>query len=546
MAEFTLLLRLRFRLFCRQWQISKVAAIAVLLVLVGLGVTVWLVTSTLVSLHAGLSASASERLTRLTAVLLSALFVIGPLVGMRSQEYLDVTKLFVYPVRPTTVFTTTVLGGLFGISTVFVVPLLLLPPVAAQPQRVLGLLGLTFVYVVMLHAVVQCVTLAFLGALTSRRFRDFTAILAPAIGLTCYTAMQGLVLSTRHGTAPTALLRLLETDALAFLDDVAVVLPPVWFADACTGSLGLEVALMSLLALTLGLVVLGAFLTTRAFHGVTDLGDGSEAEAQPRTARPGVIVRRLPHALAALYEKERLVRTRDPWMRMLIVQQIGFVALITIFEAWIGRRDFAAPTIPIWLLLYFEAGFLQNMLGLEGAAFRSSAALPVAGSTLLLGKNLVWFRAFGLGNLVMVPSLALLGAWLGRRSFDVEAIVVLTVTSCIVLPAMLGTANVISVLLPLRVPQRSRRALGQDQSQGGGCTTPIVRIFASLAALAPAAGVAILVTRPWTRRPSIDVEWLAFFVPIALALALGTWFGLTRLAGHLLDARRERLCEYLR
>ncbi|MCA8968895.1 MAG: hypothetical protein KDC95_03900 [Planctomycetes bacterium] len=543
MAQFALLLSLRLRLWRRQWQIGKVAAVAVALVLLGLGLTVYLVTSTLVALHAGLPEDSSARFLRLTSLVVSALFVIGPLVGLRAQEYLDVTKLFAFPVRPITVFTTTVLGGFLGLSTVFVVPLFVAPPIARDPSRVLRVVILTLVYMAMLHAIVQCVTLGFLNVLRSRRFRDLSAVLAPAFGLAAYTAMQALVISGRHGSAADVLGDLLASERLAILDRLRFALPPCLYADACTGATEFGHAMAVLAGSTLLLVFLGSSLTASAFHGRVAL---TREELQARTTKPVLMERWLRPDVGALFVKERYVQKRDPWLRMLLIQQLGFVALITIGEAWMGRSSLTAPSIPIWLLLYFEAGFLQNILGMEGAAFRSTALLPVSGATVLLGKNLLWLRSFALGNLVMVPSLCILGAWLGSRRIDAALIVMLTAASVLALPAILGTANLVSVLLPLRVPQRSRRALGQDQSHGGGCTTPILRIGSALLALTPAAGCAIALLRPWMRRPTVDVAWFAVWLPLALIVSLGTWWIGTKLAGTALDARRERLADYLR
>lgn len=542
MAELALLLRLRVRLWTRQWRVGR-SMLAILafagLVLVAIATAL---TYTLSNLHLQVDATQSLRLGQLSVLALSALLIAGPLIGFRAQEFLDVTKLFALPVHPLAVFVSTVLGGFLGIMTLFVLPLLVVPPAWRNPGHVLEIVVLTLAFLTMLYATVQCVTLVFLNVLRSRRFRDFAALLAPAIGLSIYAGFQALVLSSTGGGVHPVLYEFLLSADLEVLDRLTPFLPPLWYADAVYGQRAPWPVTALLLAVVVMLSWLGGRLTLQAFHGQVAL---AREESRTKEERLGVFDRRLSPALGAMHRKERLLQKRDPWMRMLLIQQLGFIALITVGEGFLGRRSAMSQSFPIWLLLYFEAGFLQNQLGLEGSSFRTTMMLPVRGSRILLAKNLVWLRTFVGGNVLMVPSLTILGAWLGKRQVDVPELIVHVTLSVTVLPAIFGTANLVSVFMPLRVPQRSRRALGQDQSQGGGCTTMFLRILFAVIALMPAALCALLLLRPWRRGNTLDTEWAVLWLPLAILASVACWYYGTVAAGAALDARRPKLADYL-
>ena len=107
----------------------------------------------------------------------------------------------------------------------------------------------------------------------------------------------------------------------------------------------------------------------------------------------------------------------------------------------------------------------------------------------------------------------------------------------------IGIGSVVSVIAPMRVAVRDRRALRQQSSGKDGCLRSILSFagLLSIALLAAPIGLcfhlpAIARIAGWTQVPG----WLLLVtVPLAafgaaLAIALGTWFG-----GGLLESRDE-------
>lgn len=543
MAELALLLRLRVLLWWRQWRVSGVLAFALAFGLLVLVAVTTLTTIALVAMHRELADPTSLRLGQIEALAFSVFLLVGPLIGFRAQEFMDVTKLFTLPVRPLWVFLSTSLGSFLGILTMIALPVLVIPAAMRRPDRTIPIVVTTLAYFAVLYATLQCVTLCFLGILRSRRFRDLAAILAPALGLLIYAALQGIAFANLQNGVHPSVVEILESDGLANIDAFRAWLPPLWFAEVVYGEADATPCLGALALLFCALCAFGTHATIRAFHGAVAR---TRDETSARRGRRHLIERFLAPELAAVYEKERSVQRRDPWTRILLIQQLGFITLFTLGEGYFGRRAGIVEGFPIWLLLYFEAGFLQNQLGIEGSSFRYTAMLPLRGYRLLIGKNLVWLRSFGLANALMVPTLSFLSAWISKRPLDSGMLVAHLAVSLVALPAIFGPANLISVWMPLRVPQRSRRALGQDMSQGGGCTTILTRTVSALIALVPAVLCALWLLQIWKREPVIDATWLMRDLPLATLLSFVAYWICTRSAGAALDARRHRLAELLR
>lgn len=547
MAELALLLKLRVRLWWRRFRVGGALALALSIGGILLVAIATITTLGLIQLHDSLDAGASRRLGQIETLTFSTFLIVGPLVGFRAQEFMDVTKLFTLPVRPSSVFLSTTLGSFLGVLNLVALPILIVPPAMRSPGRTTTIVLATLIYLALLYALLQCVTLAFLSVLRSRRFRDLTAILAPAIGLAVYAALQAMVFVPLDARAHAAFLEFLDSEQLAVIDVLTPYLPPLWYADVAYGEASLALPAMLMAALFAGLVIAGTKLTLRAFHG--EVAPTRAEEDVSRAPASRHLARVLSAPLATQYEKERQIQRRDPWTRMLLIQQLGFVALVTVGEALFGSRVTLSEGFPIWLLLYFEAGFLQNQLGLEGSSFAQTAMSPLDGRRILLGKNLAWLRSFGVANLLMIPSLFALAAWLGDEAIDTDSMIAHTTVGLVTLPAIFGSSNLVSVYLPLRVPQRSRRALGQDQSQGGGCATMIVRTISALVALAPAIACALLVLRIGRDAPPGAggfAAWLGFDVALATLASLATYALCTAHAGRALDARRRDLAQYLR
>ena len=352
MAQLALLLKLRLLLWARQWRLSCALQILVLFGALILLFVVAHATAALVQMHGQLGDEESRRLGQLFSLAITLVLTVAPLTGFRAQEYMDVTQLFTLPLRPVTIFASTVLGGFFGAITMAALPLLILPAAMRRPDRTLAIVATTLAFLAVLHACLQCVTLGFLNVLRSRRFRDIAAVLAPGIGLLIYGSLQGLVfVQLEPGMLP-SLVEILSADALKALDRARPFLPPLWYAEAAYGDAPAWPTILAFAAIASALTWLGTRATVHAYYGVVAHAPTQKVASK---ARGRWIEAMLGTDVAALYAKERSVYRRDPWTRVLLMQQLAFLALIALGENWLMQNSSFPRGFPIALLLFLEA-----------------------------------------------------------------------------------------------------------------------------------------------------------------------------------------------
>lgn len=546
MAHLWLLLKLRLRLSYRRYSgrpvtlgILCVSLVIFMTLAVGLGVI-------LAYQHQDASRLASDRLFDLTALVVSVFVVIGPLLGFRGNEFMDVSKLFHYPIRPVWVFVSTVLGNFFSGATLFYLPILLVPALGLPrpPAAILRVVLLTLFYLFVLYEAVQCLTLVFLNVLRSRRWRDFIAVLAPIIGMGSYLGVRYLLIGDAGGSPTSISERFLEE--LDF-EPYARFLPPLWYARMIYDGAAWD-GVVALLVISIVFCTLGVRLTVRAFHGDIAI----QAPAERIRHRRGLLRRLftlvLPAPAAAVYIKEALVLRREPWFRMLFLQQLGLVVLICLGRGLWDENNKAEDAL-VWaasFLVFIESGFLLNVLGLEGRAIQQTAALPATCFQILLGKNLAYLQLLGATNLLLVPALAFLSSQLASQPFPFETTVLLVTVTLVVLPVVIGAGNLLSVVLPHPIGRRDRRALGQEQAGGEGCMAIFTRAFFSTLAMLPAAAVGLLMAAPvlfLERR--LDWLYFAVFVPAGLLVSAGFYLVLTRPAAGYMQRHLQAILSKL-
>ena len=540
MAQFFLLLRVRLKLTLRRQFGQRGMAIFMLLGMAVIGSIATYIGIILAREHELLSAENSQKLLDLTCLVITVFLVASPLMGFRNNEAMDITKLFPLPIRPAQLFLSMVIGQLFAGTTLIFLPVLLIPVMgsAADTAQMLTILAATLLYFLLLYALTQCLLLALLNVLRSRRFRDIITIIAPCLGLAMYL---GLRFAMHTGSGFDG-----HFDMEALLDRVdfgayAFALPPLWFSRAIHGQ-GTEQALC--FAVLIGLAVLltrlGLTLTVKAFHGEISLTPSDKGAR----VRHGLVRRLLsailPLGICAVYGKELDTLKREPFLRGLFIQQLGLVVFFLIIGLTVEQERGGIGLVGAAIALVFvESGFLQNILGLEGPAFRHTASLPLRCSTLLLGKNLAHLHILGLTNLIFVPCLGLLHSQLTGEAYPKEEIALLLAIDLAVLPILAGAGNLISTLLPQPVAARGRRALGQERMGNAGCMNILLRAVFSFLSLLPALLVGLVFVAPGFlyAEEGLKGAWryLPVTVPLGFLLSLLCYGGMTLLASRILQ-----------
>ena len=505
--------------------------------------------------HGKLGRDLSQGLLDLTSLVIGAFLVLGPLMGLRTSDLSDVTKLFAYPIRPRNVVISTVLAQFTSGNALLLVPILLAPACYLGSIEVAATIALTLLYLYCVFTAVQCLRLAFVHVLRSRVFRDLVAILAPAIGLGSYFALRTLLGWDEFENPFMGFRPVLEQ--IEF-DGVVSWLPPLWYSRAVGGELEIWRAGVALLAIAIALSTIAVSLTQRAFFGEIQIEASNRTVRERRGLLRRSLAALLPAAIAAVYEKEARSVRREPWLRMLFLQQIVFVVLLSLGQRLL--RDSGPEASIVFcaaFLLFTEAGLLQNIFGIEGTGLRQSFALPLRGRQIVRGKSIAHAQILLVVNLALVPLVAFGEHLIHGDAIPWQLVLLMTAIGVAALPSVLGLGSLISVLLPHPVGPRSRRALGQDRGPGDGCLSTFARVIFSVLALVPTAGIALILVWPRLAHGSevIDLELVfreeddlrawAYHAPAALIASIALWAASTRFAGFLIDRSGHKLAARL-
>lgn len=488
-------------------------------------------------------------------VFLSVFFVVvaTPVLGFRGNEFLDVTKLFVHPVGHRTVFAATFIG-LMGSGAVLFFSL----PVAAAvigyggpPERVAAGLFAGLVLMLVAVALGQLVLLAFLNTLKSRKWRDLSMVLVPLVFGGFWVTFQ--ILSRRGAEGRSMFVGAVEW--FAKWKDWTLPLPSWWAANAVTGAGWTRfLPLAAALALVVWLVRASATLQERAYFG--EVGEEAAPEG---VARGGIFTRfasRLGDPLGALAEKELAILGREPAVRSILIGQAIYPVLWGGLGVWrlstsSSAADLAryAPLAGLvsYPLLLMELGLVMNLLGLEGGGAVHAMLLPVRRRLLLLGKDVAFLLVFGTLNAAFAVT-ATVVAFLVTHAGSVGACVQWSLLGALegycVLAVGLGIGNVVSVISPVRVAVRDRRAIRQQVGGREGCLRSLVSLVAVFGSLAVSVPIALLFHLPYGLRliPEAGTPpgWLMLVtVPVAVLVAFGVLFGGAVAGGRLLELREE-------
>lgn len=483
---------------------------------------------------------------------------VTPALGLRGNEFLDVTKLFTLPVGHRTVFVASLGGMMLSPGVLFLVA-----PAAGMvvgwgggPVAVLG--GLVALAGVALSGIAlgQIGLLLFLDVFRSRKWRDASRIVMVLFSAGIYSGMRFVTGDIAASGLRTGL------RALDAWKDWLMPLPSWWAAHAVTGTSALRwVPALALPLLVVWLVSMAARLQERAYFG--EIEERSEVSAGPSRGVAVWLGRRFRGALGGLVEKDARLLLREPAVRIMLIQQFAYSVLPFAAAVWRpGARHAASEGAPpgaaelsfagiVFLpVLLAAAGLAMNPLGTEGPGLQHVLLSPVPRRTVLLSKVIALTAVVG-GALALLCAGGTLAvamlAWhlplpeaLGRAGLAlVEAPAAYLVST--------GVGAVFGAYFPVRIGSRDRRALRQATGASGGCLRALAGLVAVLASVVLCAPVAAGFHHPAIGRwlHAETGAWLAITVPAALAYAACVAWGGAVFGGAVLADREEAALEVL-
>ncbi|MBI1850210.1 MAG: hypothetical protein HYR85_07680 [Planctomycetes bacterium] len=492
-------------------------------------------------------------------------WVTSPLLGFRANEFFDSTKLFVFPVSHRTVFLATLLGSFTNGTLLFFLPSMVTATLTIREDLhpagggtvACRLLILLPALVLVAQTAIQCLTLGLLNLLRSRRFRDVTVILAAVFAALAYLGFRLFV--ERLGASQ--IVHFLSADLSRFL----VVSPSYWISRAMIalpteGVMGALSGLVPAAALTVALVVLGAWLQKKAYFGEIPFAQSPKREAaraKRESEQPSSHV--LPDDVGAVCAKELRLLRREPAVKTQLISQASYLVIPIVLsiisphrrhdDGDVSNSGAVVPFIFPGLLAALslaESFLFLNLFGLEGPGINLLFSTPMPRRRIFFGKDVAYVGLFGAVNtlVLMVLSVVMkfvLGAsWIETLSdFFVFSFLGLTL-----LVVLVSLGNVFSVLLPMRVVARGRRALSQQSVEREGCAKGVLRALSLVAVMIYLFPVVFLLILP---RPPISLvgPWFyAVSVPVAIAYAAITWIISLRIGESLLAKRESRLLAF--
>jgi ABC-2 type transport system permease protein len=496
--------------------------------------------------HAGLAAT-MPALVHVAFLFVLVALSVSPALGLRGNEFLDVTKLFVYPVNHRTVFASSLLGLVVSKSVLFFA-LPLLAAVAgwsASPGALVGGLLATLLLVLVAVALGQTILLVFLDLFRSRRWRDVSRIAGALIGAGIYGGMRFL-----SGEA----IRTQGRNALEQIEawrNWAAPLPSWWAAHAVTGAGWTRwLPALALPVLLFWLVLVAARFQERAYFG--EIEERRERVTGSGGGLAGWFGRRVRDPAGAEIEKDLRLLLRDPTVRIQLIQQFAFVVIP--FVAIFLRRDGPPPEGLIagfaYLPVLTSMALTMNPLGTEGGGMQHALLTPVRRATIVLGKVLALTIVVGGMFAALVGAGAFLLSFLGLGAGVAGSLgraALACVEALCVYAAFAGVGSVVGAYLPWKMVTRSQRALRQTSGGRQGCARALLS-FASLGV----GGVLCVPISLAFHHPllaelaKVDSRpFLALTVPAAAAYAAFLLWAGTRVAGGVLERREEAVLDVM-
>ena len=400
-------------------------------------------------------------------------WLLFPIFTSPFNDSLDISRLLVHPIRPSTLVAAMALGTVYDYMTVLTAPFVVAVLVAwaGVPTFALVVVAVALAY---FHMVVagQVVATTLAGIMSSRRFRDVMLILGTLTGLTLWSmqfwvrGLEGVVdveslkESAKHWR-PLSVLRWTPPGACA----QAIV-------DASRGGWLTAFAWLGYAAVALTAL---ATLWWRLLHRAMTNGGAlfslpDQQMASARRAQRAGVLRWLPSQMRELVRKEMLLMWRAPRRRMGLFQALvmPMVFLVVFFRDGVDARGLSF--VPVgWMMFVCWTGF-QNLLGVEGTGLTTVLLSPLPRSRLFLSKLV----AFGLITVIPLALITAALVWLGAGEMTLLGLS----SAAVVIAAWSAVGGFISVKLPVRVPDDAKR--GSWKKEGGLAAGLVLAIIAPL------------------------------------------------------------------
>lgn len=460
-----------------------------------------------------------------------------PVLQYSVNEGLDVSKLHAYPLSRAERMVGLTLSTLFDPATVIILAIFAAVIVgwhASILATIITVVALALLYV---HVVglSQCTLAVLVGLLRSRRYRDLSVIVFAMMSVLCSLSGQFITVLVRHIDGPRAFGQLDLGQYLQWL-------PPGMAARAIIAAnagdvLGAAPWLLALLALTPVLLIVWAWVLDR---GVTSPEGGGERTRRRRVvATPAAAALTADAGLSGALGAASAAQATSRRRKRLISPVIAAVALKDLRYFWRDPQIKAALLSSLVLLFVVFAPSLTHNVDPHPSYFAQRMAhyqpllapLPALLIVLTLSLNAFGLERQGLQTLLLTPARPLEVLWgknlaVGVVAFTAQILLITAVCAVTgdwnAMPlaiieggaatlALLGTGNLTSVLLPLRV--RQLRMGSNNLSSENGCLRSVISLAALWATLIALAPVFLLLLIPLF----IDhLPLLAFMAPLAL------------------------------
>lgn len=491
-------------------------------------------------------------LLRLATFLISAIFIVWPILSAGVDEQSELTRFTLFPIRPFRLFLSSTLASFFEPRALFFWPLTLglvlgygahrpfcLPAALAVTVAffafniVWGSVALTFVLNLLRHRrSAELIGLFFIMALLG------AALLPPlpvdlgwvhallgedgGAGTGALADTQALALRLTHAlgrTPPGVLATSLEALALNPPPDAGRSLEQTLHA---LGRLALPLHILTLVGLALSYRLLLAF-----YRGTAQPSPRDRQARHRRNLLTG-------DALWLFAERELSDLLRNPKARLLLAVPFFLCILLKLVSARDLAEAFLDQSADAWLLyalcsyasVVVTTNFSQNSFGYDGAGLALLFAAPAPTRKLLFAKNAVHALVALAAALLLTLFYALYAGlptaaslWVGLFAMAGQ------------LPLLLLAGNALSIVAPRKFHASLRR---RDRA-------PLLSTLVGFAAVCLALAPSALVLRAMGRSGPSAVTLACLALIAALCLLL--YARLVRRTAQLLDARRETVLQ---
>lgn len=460
-----------------------------------------------------------ERISVNLIWIVTAFFIIQPILNVEMARSANLSPLFLFPLPPRDYLYYVILNGLIDLWPLPLIPVIISTALAfggGLPERLVMFLLMVY-YSVFIIFISQILLILFGKLISSRRWADtiflFTFVFVFGINFLVFS-----LVGVRKIEHPVALALL---DLLKGIPKFLVYSPPTLFGKAIVGIAGSDIrgGILALLYFSLEfavLVYLASGLIQRYFIGEevgVEIGRRRGVGPQfKRVVRSGIGPIKLPSPLTAMFLKERLYLFREPLYKLYVLSSLAMIAYLVLFPIFLQRstapiRFTGELVIMIAILLALSEGTLvNNIFGFDGAAYQNVALMPVKRILIILSKNLFFLVYFGLINVGIILLAAIV-----THSTPLKLLigVYLNIVFTVIL---ISIGNIISINFPHKIVKRGGRRYYTVHS-GVGCFYWFIYSIAFFGAWLLNLPVLLAVLIPYyTGR-----EW---FLPISLILGL--------------------------